>query len=208
MEDMSEVYSRAYHPAKPVVFMDGKPFQLPGEVRESVTMKPGAVEKVDREYKREGTRGIFIFTEPLAGRRYAEAFEHGTGKDWAHRVKRVLDNRNPNAEKVVLVTDNLNTHVISSLYETFPPEEGFRLSQRPEIHYAPEHGSWLDIAEIELVALAAQCPGNRRIPGIKALNKDLRARETTRNTAQKGVGRHFTTDAARTKLKRLYPITL
>jgi hypothetical protein len=149
-----------------------------------------------------------MFTEPLAGWRYAEAFEHRTKKDWAHRMKWVLDNQYPNVEKVVLVMDNLNTHVISSWYETFPPEEAFRLSQGLEIHYTPKHGSWLDIAEIELSALAVPCLGNRRIPSIKALNKDLRAWETTRNAAQKGVDWHFTTDAARTKLKRLYPIIL
>ncbi|MHB9294055.1 putative IS630 family transposase ISSac1 [Hollandina sp. SP2] len=179
--------------------MDEKPFQLLAEVRQPMRMKPGMVEKVDREYKREGTYSIFIFMEPLAGWRYAEAFEHRTKKDWAHRVKWVLDNQYPHAEKVVLVMDNLNTHVISSLYETFLPEEAFRLSQRLEIHYTPKHGSWLDIAEIELSALAAQCLGNRRIPSIEALNKDLHTWETTRNAAQKGVDWHFTTDAARTK---------
>jgi hypothetical protein len=127
-------------------------------------MKSGTVEKVDGEYKREGTCSIFIFTEPLAGCRYAEAFKQKTKKEWTRRVKWVLDNQYPDAEQVVLVMDNLNTHVISSLYETFPPEEVFRLPKRPEIHYTPKHGSWLDIAEIELSALAAQCLGNRRIP--------------------------------------------
>jgi hypothetical protein len=164
------------------------------------------VEKVDSEYKREGTCSIFIFTEPLAGWRYVEAFEHRTKVDWAHRVQWVLDNQYPDAEKVVLVMDNLNTHVISSFYQAFPPEEAFRLAQRLEIHYTPKHGSWLDIAEIELSALAAQCLGNRRIPSIESLNKELSAWETRRNAAQKGVDWHFTTSDARTKLKRLYPI--
>jgi hypothetical protein len=208
MEDVLEVYSRPYDPAKPVVCMDEKPFQLLGEVREPLPMKPGTVEKIDNEYIREGTCSIFLFTEPLAGWRYAQAFEQRTKKDWAHRVKWVLDNQYPDAEKVVLVMDNLNTHVISSLYETFPPEEAFRLAQRLDIHYTPKHGSWLDIAEIELSALAVQCLGNRRIPSIEALNKELSAWETQRNISQKAVDWHFTTADARTKLKRLYPVIL
>ena len=205
MEDVLEVYSRPYDPARPMVCMDEKPYQLLGEVREPISMKSGSVEKVDSEYSREGTCSIFIFTEPLAGWRYAEAFEHRTKKDWAHRVKWVLDTQYPDAEIVVLVMDNLNTHVTSSLYETFPPEEAFRLSQRLEIHYTPKHGSWLDIAEIELSALAAQCLGDRRIPTIETLNKELRAWETKRNSEQRGVDWHFTNEEARTKLKRLYP---
>jgi hypothetical protein len=208
MEDVLEVYSRPYNPARPVICMDEKPFQMLGEVREAIPMKPSEVEKVDSEYKREGTCSIFIFTEPLAGWRYAEAFEHRTKKDWAHRVKWVLDNKYPDAEKVVLVMDNLNTHVICSFYATFPAEEAFRLSQRLEIHYTPKHGSWLDIAEIELSALAIQCLGNRRISSIEALNRELIAWETKRNTNQKGVDWHFTTDDARTKLKKLYPVVL
>lgn len=188
--------------------MDEKPYQLLGEIREPIPMEPGNVEKIDSGYKREGTCSIFIFTEPLAGWRYAEASEQRTKKEWAHRVKWVLDDQHPDAEKVVLVMDNLNTHVISSFYETFPPEEAFRLSRRLELHYTPKHGSWLDIAEIELPALAAQCLGNRRIPSMEALNKELRAWESKRNANQKGVEWHFTTDDARTKLKRLYPVVL
>ena len=208
MEDVLEVYSRPYNPAMPVVCMDEKPYQLLGEVREPIPAKPGEVKKVDNEYEREGTCSIFIFTEPLAGWRYAEAFERRTKKDWAQRVKWVLDNQYPDAEKVVLVMDNLNTHVISSLYETFTPEEAFRLSQRLEIHYTPKHGSWLNIAEIELSALATQCLGDRRVPSIESLNKELSAWKTRRNADQKGVDWHFTTTDARIKLKRLYPVVL
>jgi len=208
MEDVLEVYSRPYAPARPVVCMDEKPFQLLGEAREPVPMKPGKVEKVDNEYIREGTCSIFIFTEPLAGWRYAEALEHRTKKDWARRVKWVLDNQYPSAKKVALVMDNLNTHVISSLYETFPPEEAFRLAQRLEIHYTPKHGSWLNIAEIELSALAAQCLGNSRISSIEVLNKELFAWKSRRNADQNGVDWHFTTADARFKLKRLYPVVL
>jgi len=208
MEDVLEVYSRPYNPAKPMICMDEKPFQLLSEVREPLLMKPNNMAKVDNEYKREGTCSIFIFTEPLAGWRYVEAFKRRTKKDWAHCVKWVLDSRYPDVEKVVLVVDNLNTHVISSLYETFPPEEAFRLAQRLEIHYTPKHGSWLNIAEIELSALATQCLGDRRIPSIEFLNKELSAWEIKRNITQKGVDWHFTTDDARTKLKRLYPVVL
>ncbi len=173
MEDVLEVYSRPYDHARPVVCMDEKPYQLLDEVREPIPLEPEKPERIDSEYKREGTCSIFIFTEPLAGWRYAEAFPSRTKIDWAHRVKWVLDHQYPDAEKVVLVMDNLNTHVTSSLYEAFPPEEAFRLAQRLEIHYTPKHGSWLNIAEIELSALAAQCLGHRRIPTIEALNKAL-----------------------------------
>jgi hypothetical protein len=208
MEDVLAVYARPYNPDRPVVCMDEKPFQLLENVRKPIPMKEGKIEKVDNEYIREGTCSIFIFTEPLAGWRYAEAFPHRTKKDWAHRVKWVIDTRYAEAEKVVLVMDNLNTHVISSLYEAFPPEEAFRLAQRLEIHYTPKHGSWLDIAEVELSALASQCLGERRISSIEALNKELAAWEVKRNTTQKGVDWHFTTTEARIKLKRLYPIIL
>jgi len=208
MEDILEVYSRPYDPTRPVICMDEKPYQLLGEVRDPIPAEPGEVEKVDSEYKREGTCSIFIFTEPLAGWRYSVALEHRTKIDWANRVKWVLDNQYPDAEKVVLVMDNLNTHVTSSLYEAFPPEEAFRLAQRLEIHYTPKHGSWLDIAECELSALAAQCLGDRRIPNIDLLNEDLKAWQTQRNQAQKGVDWQFTADDARIKLKRLYPVIM
>jgi hypothetical protein len=205
MEDVLEVYARPYNPDKPVVCMDEKPYQLLEDVRKPIPMKQGEIEKVDNEYIREGTCSIFIFTEPLAGWRYTEAFPHRTKKDWAYRVKWVLDTRYADAEKIVLVMDNLNTHVISSLYEAFHPEEAFRLAQRLEIHYTPKHGSWLDIAEVELSALSSQCLGERRISSIEALNKEIIAWEVRRNTAQKGVDWHFTTTEARIKLKRLYP---
>ena len=203
-----EVYSRPYNPARPVVCMDEKPCQLLDETRDSIPAKPGSVRKIDSEYKREGTCSIFIFTEPLAAWRYAKALERRTKIDWAGQVKWVLDNKYPDAEKVVLVADNLNTHVISSLYEAFPPEEAFRLAQRLEIHYTPKHGSWLNIAEVELSALAVQCLGDRRIPSIDVLNNELVAWEIRRNAGQKGVDWHFTASDARIKLKQLYPVLL
>ncbi len=208
MEDVLEVYARPHDPTRPVVCMDEKPYQLLDEVREPIPMESGSVLKVDSEYKREGTCSIFIFTEPLAGWRYVEALEHRTKVDWAHQVKWILDNQYPTAEKVVLVMDNLNTHVISSLYKAFPPDEAFRLAQRLEIHYTPKHGSWLNIAEIELSALAAQCLGKRRIPSITSLNNELSIWNTHRNEKQKGVDWHFTHSDARLKLKRLYSIVL
>ena len=196
MEDVLEVYSRPYNPARPVICMDEKPYQLLDEIRDPISPEPGVVEKVDSEYKREGTCSIFIFTEPLVGWRYVKALARRTKIDWAQQVKWVLDNQYPDAEKIVLIMDNLNTHVISSFYEAFPPEEAFRLAQRLELHYTPKHGSWLDIAEIELSALAAQCLGTRRIPSIEILNKELAAWETRRNADQKGVDWQFTTDDA------------
>ena len=205
MEDVLAVYSRPYNPKRPVVCMDEKLYQLLSEVREPIPMTSGKIKKADNEYKREGVCSIFIFTEPLAGWRYAEALKRRTKIDWANRIKWVLDHQYPDVEKVVLVMDNLNTHVTSSLYAAFPPEEAFRLAQRLEIHYTPKHGSWLNIAEIELSALATQCLGGRRIPSIETLNKEVSAWEHKRNDGQKGVDWHFTTADARTKLKRLYP---
>jgi len=208
MEDVLAVYARPYDPQKPVVCMDEKPYQLLDHEREPLPVRPGATEKIDNEYIRNGTCSIFIFTEPLSGWRHAEALPRRTKKDWAYKVKGLLDEQYPDVEKVVLVMDNLNTHTVSSLYEAFQPEEAFRLAQRLEIHYTPKHGSWLNIAEIELSALAVQCLGKRRIPKIEALNAELVAWHTQRNIAQKGVDWQFNTDTARNKLKSLYPVLL
>ena len=208
MEDVLAVYARPYNPEKPVVCMDEKPYQLLDHVCEPLPIRSWSTEKVDNEYIRNGTCSIFIFTEPLAGWREAEALPRRTKIDWAHKVKWLLDSQYPDAEKVVLVMDNLNTHAISSLYEAFPPEEAFRLAQRLEIHFTPKHGSWLNIAECELSSLAAQCLGSKRIADIELLNKELAAWHTRRNGTQKGVEWHFTTADARIKLKRLYPLVL
>ena len=208
MEDVLEVYARPYDPDKPVVCMDEKPYQLLDHEREPLPARPGSIEKVDNEYIRNGTCSIFIFTEPLGSWRYAQALPRRTKIDWAHQVKWLLDVCYPKAKKVVLVMDNLNTHTISSLYEAFPPEEAFRLAQRLEIHYTPKHGSWLNIAEIELAAMAAQCLGKRRISTIETLNAELLVWKTDRNQNQKGVDWQFTTNDARIKLRRLYPIVL
>lgn len=159
----------------------------------------------DGEYVRCGTCSIFMFTEPLTGWRRAEALPRRTRSDWAVQIKKLVDEDYLDAEKIVLVMDNLNTHVISSLYEAFPPEEAFRIAQKLEIHYTPKHGSWLDMAEVELSALANECLGYRRIGTIDELNEEMRVWSTERNMRQKGVDWRFTTSDARIKLKHLYP---
>ena len=205
MEDVLAVYTKPYSENNPVVCMDEKPYQLLDHVREPLPVKLGHTKKIDNEYQRNGTCSIFIFTEPLAGWRHAEALPRRTKADWAAKIKWLIDEQYPSAERIVLVMDNLNTHTISSLYETFMPEEAFRLAQKLEIHFTPKHGSWLNISEIELSALSNQCLGPRRIPSIDALNSELSAWYRCRNSKQKGVTWHFTTEDARIKLKRLYP---
>lgn len=205
MEDVLEVYTRPYDEDFPVVCMDEKPYQLLDEVRNPIPMKPGDVKKLDNEYKRNGTCSIFVFTEPLVGWRHTCARERRTKKDWAEQVRVLLDEHYPDVPKVCLVMDNLNTHNISSLYEAFPPKKARRLASRLEIHYMPKHGSWLNIAEIELSVLERQCLG-RRIPSLDLLNHEISAWNIDRNNAVKAVDWHFTTSDARIKLKHLYPI--
>ena len=206
MEDVLSVYARPYDINRPVICMDEKPFQLLKHVHEPLPISPGKPLREDYEYLRNGTCSIFIFTEPLGGWRHTEAFPRRTKIDWANRIKWLLDEEYPEAEKVVLVMDNLNTHTIASLYDTFLPEEAFRLAQRLEIHFTPKHGSWLNIAEVELAAMAAQCLGQRRIPDLETLNGELDAWYKRRNQPQKGVDWQFHTADARIKLKRLYPL--
>lgn len=206
MEDVLSVYARPYNSQYPVVCMDEKPLQLLADSRSPIPLEQGNPERYDSEYARHGTCSIFLFTEPLNGWRYAQAQEHRTKIDWANQIKWLLNEQYPSATKVVLVMDNLNTHTISSLYEAFEPKEALRLAQRLEIHYTPKHGSWLDIAEIELSALGRQCLGKRRIDNLTDLNEELNAWYVDRNHKQVGVDWQFTTDDARIKLKRLYPI--
>jgi len=188
--------------------MDEKPYQLLNHTQDPIPVKPGKPTREDFEYLRNGTCSIFIFTEPLGGWRHTIALSRRTKIDWAHRIRWLLDEQYPDAEKVVLVMDNLNTHTTSSLYEAFPPAEAFRLAQRLEIHHTPRHGSWLNIAEVELAAMAAQCLGERRIPDLATMNAELAAWHTQRNKKQKGVDWQFTTSDARIKLKRLYPLVV
>jgi hypothetical protein len=164
-------------------------------------MEPGKPKREDFEYSRNGTCSIFIFTEPLDGWRHSEAFPRRTKIDWAHRIRWLLNEQYPDVEKIVLVMDNLNTHSISSLYEAFPPEEAFCLAQRLEIQRTigtntPRHGSWLNIAEVELAAMTVQCLGQRRIPDIAKLNSELAAWHNKKKKKQKGVDWQFTTDWA------------
>jgi len=209
MEDVLSVYARPYDPEYPVVCMDEKPYQLVDERLKPIKMSAdNHMEKCDYEYERAGTCSIFMFTEALTGWRYCIALQRRTSEDWARQVKWLLDEQFPNARKVVLTMDNLNTHNTSSFYKVYPPVEAFRLAQRLEIHYTPKHGSWLNIAEIELSALAIQCLGKTRIPSIEALNAKLLPWHTNRNAAQRGVDWHFTADDARIKLNHLYPIVM
>lgn len=206
MEDVLEVYSRPYDEKFPVVCMDEKPLQLLADVRCKIRIKPGKPERIDNEYIRKGTCSIFLFTEPLNGWRYADAYERRTKIDWAYHIQWLLEEQYPDAVKVVLVMDNLNTHNISSLYEAFSPQKALSLAKRLEIHYTPKHGSWINIAELELSALARQCLGSRRINNLPELNHELASWYVDRNLSQKGVDWQFTTENARIKLKRLYPI--
>jgi hypothetical protein len=204
MEDVLAVYARPHDPAAPVVCMDEKPYQLLAHARDPVPATPGHDLKEDSEYVRHGTCSIFCWAEPLAGWRRVDASPRRTKIDWACQVKQLLTVDYPDAGKVVLVMDNLNTHDIGSLYEAFVPEEAFDLAQRLEIHHTPKHGSWLNIAEIELSALTRQCL-DRRIDDLGVLNTELTAWQEATNTAQRQVEWHFTTDDARIKLRHLYP---
>ena len=206
MEDVLEVYSREFRPEYPVICMDEKPFQLLDEYLEPICMsEDNHIAKYDSEYIRKGSCSIFMFTEPLGKWREAHALPRRTAADWAIQMKWLIDEKYSEAEKIVLVMDNLNTHTTASFYKVFPPDEAFRLSQKLEIHYTPKHGSWLDIAEIELSALTIQCLLGVRIPTIDALNNILRAWNLNRNSSQKNVSWQFTTNSARIKLKHLYP---
>ena len=204
MEDILSVYARISDPMWPVVCMDEKPYQLLDHARDPIAAEPGRDLREDSEYVRHGTCSIFVWVEPLAGWRRVEALERRTRIDWAGQVKELLTVDYPDVEKVVLVMDNLNTHGIASLYEAFGPEEAFALAQRLEIHHTPKHGSWLNIAEIELSALTRQCL-DRRISDLDVLNTELAAWQAATNAAQRQVDWQFTTDDARTRLRHLYP---
>ena len=204
MEDVLAVYRLPHDPLFPVVCMDESSKQLVGEVHAPIPAAPGHGEIRDHEYIRNGIAMLFVEIEPLSGRRHVEVTERRTRQDWARFIKAMLDERYPEAIKVRLVMDNLNTHNTASLYETFPPAEAHRLAQRLEIHYTPKHGSWLNIAEIELSALNGQCL-QRRIPNIHSMRREISAWQQNRNTRGAPINWRFTTEDARIKLVRLYP---
>lgn len=204
MEDVIEVYHRPYDPAYPVVCMDESSKQLIGEVTAPIPVAPGHAKLQDDEYVRNGVAEIFMEVEPLAGKRHVEITERRTMIDWARNTRDMLTLRYPEAKKVVLVMDNLNTHGIASLYEAFPPEEARQLAERLEIHHTPKHGSWLNIAEIELSVLKRQCLADR-IPSMELMRSQTRAWNDERNEKNISVKWQFFTADARIKLQRLYP---
>ncbi len=204
MEDILAIYELPHDQCYPVICMDETCKQLIGDVHEAMACAPGRPARVDHEYVRNGVAEVFLEVEPLTGKRHVAATEHRTRKDWARWIKSMLDERYPNAVQVRLVMDNLNTHCIASLYEVFPPQEARRLAERLEIHYTPKHGSWLNMAEIELSALNGQCL-DRRIPNLITMQSYIAAWESYRNNRQSKINWHFSTSNARIKLKHLYP---
>ena len=203
MEDVLEVYRRPFDPKRPVVCLDETFRQLIGEAREPLPPGPGRVERYDCVYVRNGTASLFLAFEPMAGWRHAAVTDGRKRVDWACFVKELLNGRYADAEKLVLVMDQLNTHSPASLYDAFPPEEAKRLAERLEIHHTPKHGSWLDRAEIELSVLARDLP--QRVADRAELERQVAAWERRRNEAGVGADWRFTTDDARIKLRRLYP---
>ena len=205
MEDILTVYKRPYDSDYPVVCMDETNKQQLIDKREPIEMKPGKPQKFDTEYERNGTSNIFMAFEPLAGKRFVDVTNRRTKKDWARYIKKLVDELYPNAVKVVLVMDNLNTHKGASLYEVFEPAEARRMLDKLEFHYTPKHGSWLNMAELELSHLSRQCL-NRRIPNQKVLREEVTAWYKERNEREVKVNWQFTAEDARIKLKKLYPI--
>ena len=204
MEDVIAVYELPYNHDYPVVCMDESCKQLIGDVQEAMPCVPGKPERVDHEYVRNGVAEIFLEVEPLTGKRHVEVSEHRTKKDWAWWIKGMLDERYPDAVQIRLILDNLNTHTTASLYEMFQPNEARRLAERLEIHYTPKHGSWLNMAEIELSALNGQCL-DRRIPTFEIMQNHITAWETDRNNRHAKIHWQFSNTKARMKLKHIYP---
>jgi hypothetical protein len=205
MEDVLAVYARPHDPMRPVVCADEGGKQLIGDARPPLPVRPKSPAKEDYEYVRNGTANLFMAFEPLVGTRRVAVTERKTKADFARLLKRISDEWYPTAERVTLVVDNLSTHKPSVLYEVFAPEEARRIMGRLEFVYTPKHGSWLNMAEIELSVLARQCL-DRRIPDLETLRREVAAWEAERNAAAVTVDWQFTTADARTKLKRLYPI--
>lgn len=204
MEDVLDVYELPYAPMYPVVCMDEKPYQLLDNVRQPLPVRPGDNQKTDSEYKRNGTCSIFAFVEPLGGRHHVSVHEHRTAIDWAMEIKYLPDEMFPDAKKIILVMNNLNTHKAASLYKAFPPSEARRIIKRLEIHYTPKHGNWLDMAEIDLNVMTRQCL-SRRISTLDKLKCELSAWELECNRDTAKIQWHFQTGDAQEKLISLYP---
>jgi hypothetical protein len=204
MEDVLEVYHRPYDPKRPQVCLDEASKQLVGETVKPLPAEPGQPERFDYEYVRNGTANLFMLSEPLAGWRHVMVTDRRTAKDFAEVLRWLAEDVYPEVEQIVLVMDNLNTHKLASLYAAFPPEQARRLAERFEVHHTPKHGSWLNVAEIELSVLARQCL-DRRIESRDELLKELEPWEVERNDRAVGVKWRFTTADARIKLRRLYP---
>jgi DDE superfamily endonuclease len=205
MEDVLEVYQRPRDPQRPLVCLDEQSKQLIKEIRTPIAAAPGRVERCDYEYERNGTANLFMLFAPLEGRRYVKVTERRTKVDFAEVIRELVDVHFPTAEKIVLVMDNLNTHKLASLYEAFPPEQARRIAERLEVHHTPKHGSWLNMAEIELSVLARQCLA-RRIETREELEREVAAWEEERNERGVEIRWRFTTADARIKLRRLYPV--
>ena len=205
MEDVLEVYKRPYNPRFPVVCMDKSSKQLVGDTRPPTEMQPGQVKRLDSEYERKGTCNLFMFIEPLRGWRHVWVTDQRRKVEWAECVKELLEVYYADAEKITLVSDNLNTHTGGALYEAFPPAMAKRLCDRLEFHPTPKHGSWLNIAETELSALSEQCL-DRRMESKEFVASEVSAWEVERNTEEAKVRWRFTTEKARIKLEKLYPV--
>jgi len=205
MEDVLGVYHRPLDESRPVVCVDEGGKQLIGDTRDPLPVRPKSPAKEDHEYVRAGVANLFLAFEPLAGWRHVEVTERKTSADFAHFLRRLVDEQYPDAEKVVLVLDNLSTHTPASLYKAFEAVEARRLCARLEWHYTPKHGSWLNVAECELSVLARQCL-DRRIPDLDTLRREVASWERDRNAVAVAADWQFTTTDARTRLKRLYPV--
>jgi len=204
MENVLDVYQQPHDARRPLICMDESSKQQVKEVRMPIPMKPRQPEKFDSEYERNGVSALFMFFAPLEGWRHVEVTDTRTAFDWAHQIKQLVDVHYPEAEVIQLVMDNLNTHTPASLYKAFPPEEARRIANKLEIHYTPKHGSWLNMAEIELSVLSRQCL-ERRIEDQESLRSEVLAWASRRNSAKSKMEWRFTTKDARIKLAKLYP---
>ena len=204
MEDVLEVYHRPWDPFRPLVCLDELSKQLISETRPSIPPRPGQIRRVDPEYRRNGTTSVFLLSVPLEAKRYVRVRERRTRKDFAEVIRELCDELYPDAERIVLVMDQLNTHNIASLYQAFEPAEARRLAEKLEIHLTPKHGSWLNMAEIELSVLSRQCMTDY-FETREQLSEQTAAWERSRNESKTGIDWRFTTADARIKLKRLYP---